>query len=172
MKRAIVLLALVLSLGAIHAAEKPAPPNAHEAATAKLLKAESLGGLRLGLAENDVIQLLGKPAEQGKLVLQEADATYVQTWRYPAKGIALVMTTGAKKTGPKTITSITARAPCDLGTKAGCKIGSAEKDVRQAYAQYADPEQPKKGAEFVVGSVYDGIIFNFERGKVSRIFFG
>jgi hypothetical protein len=43
--------------------------------------------------------------------------------------------------------------------------------VRKAYAAFADGESSSEGS-FVVGSIYGGIIFSFEKGKVSGIFFG
>ena len=143
------------------------------AATAEaFLQAEHLGGLKLGTAEKDVLKLLGKPGKKGDLIRQEADGTFVQPWEYPAKGLSILMSTGAKKTGAKTIAAITASAPCALATKAGIRIGSDAAAVRKAYAGHEDKENPPGANEFVVGSIYGGIIFHFEKGKVTRIFFG
>ena len=147
------------------------PTRAAETAEA-FLKAEHLGGLKLGTAEKDVLKLLGTPETKGDLIKQEADGTFVQTWEYPAKGLSMVMSAGGKKTGAKTVAALTASAPCALATKAGIKIGSDAAAVRKAYAGHADKENPPNAGEFVVGSIYGGIIFNFEKGKVSRIFFG
>ena len=146
--------------------------GAEEAETDRVLRSESLGGLRIELPESEVLKLLGPPAKRSKLVVQEVDSTYEQDWTYPEKGIELSMTTGAKKTGAKKIVRITASAPRLLATRKGIKIGSAEPIVRKAYAADADREMPPEPGVFVVGSVYGGIIFNFEKGKVSRIFFG
>ncbi len=44
--------------------------------------------------------------------------------------------------------------------------------MRKAYASHADKENPPTAEQFVAGSIYGGIIFHFEKGKVSRIFFG
>jgi hypothetical protein len=145
--------------------------RADERATEVMLKAESLGGLRLGLPEKDVIKLLGPPSKRGALVLQEADGNFVQGWHYPGKGIELLMSAGEKKSGTKTIANITASAPCAFATRKGIKIGDAESAVRKAYAAHVDRENSEPGV-FVVGSIYGGIIFNFTEGKVSRIFFG
>ena len=49
-----------------------------ETATEAMLRRESLGGLRLGLPEKDVLKLLGPPAKRGELGFQEADGNYVQ----------------------------------------------------------------------------------------------
>ena len=166
MRRRTFFTALLLALTAAFSPLRAAGPS--EA----FLKAEHLGGLSLGTAEKDVLKLLGQPGKKTGLVLQEADGTFVQTWEYPAKGLSIVMSAGAKKTGAKTIATITAGAPCALATKAGIKIGSDAAAVRKAYAGHADKETPPTAGQFVVGSIYGGIIFNFDKGKVSRIFFG
>lgn len=146
--------------------------RADEAATAAMLRAEGLGGLRLELPEKDVLKLLGPPAKRGALVLQDADGNYVQNWHYPSKGIDLSMSAGGKKTGAKTVFHIVASAPCTLATRKGIKIGTAESVVRKAYAEHVDREEKDEPGSLVVGSVYGGIIFNFTGGKVSRIFVG
>ncbi|MDR3402776.1 MAG: hypothetical protein P4L99_09770 [Chthoniobacter sp.] len=145
---------------------------ADEAAIRAFLQKEGLGGLHLDRPAKDVLHLLGKPGKEGKLALQAADGNYVQTWSYPAKGLQLVMSAGGKKDGAKTVASITAQAPCDLATHRGIKIGSPESAPRKAYADFADRDGPATPGAFVVASVYGGIIFHFEHGKVSRIFFG
>ena len=148
-------------------------PNcrADETATERMLRTESLGGLRLGLPEKAVLKLLGPPAKRGEFVLQETDGNYVQDWHYPDKGIDLSMSAGEKKSGAKTIANITASAPCTFATKKGIKIGDAESAARKAYAEHVDRETSADRA-LVVGSIYGGIIFDFTKGKVSRIFFG
>src|SRR5207244_12243388 len=144
---------------------------ADETVTEAMLRAESLGRLRLGLPEMDVLKLLGSPATRGKLVFQEADGNYVRDWHYPDKGIELLMSAGEKKSGVKTIANMTASAPCTFATKKGIKIGDAESAARKGYTEHVDREAAAPGT-IVVGSLYGGIIFNFNEGKVSRIFFG
>jgi hypothetical protein len=146
--------------------------RADETATEAMLRTESLGELRLGLPEKDVLKLLGPPIKRSALVYQEADGNYVQDWHYPQKGIDLQMSAGGKKSGAKTIAMITASAPCNFATKKGIKIGSVESAVRKVYAEHADRESGNEPGIFVVGSIYGGIIFNFTEGKVSKIFFG
>lgn len=145
--------------------------RADETGTEAMLRAESLGKLRLGLPEKDVVKLLGSPATRGKLVSDEADGNYVQDWHYPDKGIELVMSAGGKKSAAKKIAAITASAPCTFATKKGIKIGDDESAARKAYTEHIDRESSVPGT-LVVGSLYGGIIFNFTDGKVSRIFFG
>ena len=148
-----------------------AQDDAREAKTAAMLKGESLGGLKLGLAEKEVVKLLGKPGSQGKLQLQGADGTYVQLWEYPAQGIELTMSAGEKKTGVKKIASFSAGAGSKLATKLGIKVGSPVGDVRKAYGSFENKEDGS-AALFVAGSIYGGILFHIEGGKVSRIFLG
>jgi len=135
------------------------------------LKSEQLGGFKLNMAEKDVIKLLGKPQEKGDLVLQEADGMWVQDWEYPDAGLSITM--GArKKGGAKAIVRISAIAPCTLATKAGIKIGSASTAVSKAYSSHLDKENTPTADLIVVGSIYGGILFDLEKGKVTRIFFG
>jgi hypothetical protein len=143
-----------------------------ETATEAMLRSESLGGLRLGLPGKDVLKLLGPPAKRGELVFQEADGNYVQDWHYPDKGIELLMSAGEKKSGVKTIANITASASCTFATGKGIRIGDAESAARKAYAEHVDRETRAAPGILVVGSIYGVIIFNFTKGKVSRIFFG
>jgi len=145
---------------------------ADDAAAREVVRKESLGGLRLDQPVSEVIKLLGKPEKETKLAFQEADANYVQTWKYPSKGIELVISAGAKPSGRKSVASIAAKAPCDLATMRGIKIGSPAASAKKAYAAWADRDTPATPDAFVVASIYGGIIFNFEHGKVNRIFFG
>ena len=163
----LTLLIGTLVLNMFNASNCPADETVTEA----MLRAERLGGQRLGLPEKEVLKLLGSPATRGKLVFPEADGNYVQDWHYPDKGIELLMSAGEKKSGVKTIANMTASAPCTFATRKGIKIGDAESAVRKAYTEHVDREASDPGT-LVVGSIYGGIIFDFTAGKVSRIFFG
>ena len=164
-----ILLALGLAIAVPHAVLAQ-----NDAKTAAMLKAENLGGLKLDLSAKAVLEKLGKPEKQGKVVLQGADDMYVQAWSYPSKGLKLTMTS-SKKTGPKTVASFTAVAPCKSATAKGIAMGSPESAVRKAYGAFENKEESKqlgKADSFVAGSIYGGIIFDFSGGKVTSIFFG
>jgi hypothetical protein len=135
------------------------------------LKSEQLGSLKLGMGEKDVLKLLGKPKKKGDLILQEADGMWIQEWEYPSEGLSILMN-AEKKAGAKAIASIKASAPCTLTTKAGIKIASAAAAVAKAYAHHLDKENPPTAKHLVVGTIYGGIIFDFENGKVTSIFIG
>lgn len=70
------------------------------------------------------------------------------------------------------IESITLTSPCTLATKQGIRIGSTEQEVRKAYRKDWNREDSASSENFVAGSIYGGIIFQFQDGKVTRIFLG
>lgn len=133
---------------------------------------ERIGQLRLGLMEKDVPANLPCKPQKGKDVLQAATGEYVQTWKYPECGIVLEMSS-ERKGGAKLVAAITLTAPGKLATGRGILIGSTEAEVIKAYGRYRDPQEPaEKGKQFVAGSIYDGMIFDFKAGRVVRIFLG
>jgi hypothetical protein len=150
------------------------PLLAQDDKATQLLAAESLGGIKLGLTEKKLVDLLGQPKKKTALTLMEATGDYYQTWRYPGKGLEITMSAGENKTGAKTVASFTASKGCSLTTTKGIKIDSSEADVRKAYGSFEDKENTSAANKnsFVAGSIYGGIIFTFKDNKVSSIFFG
>src|SRR4051794_32789033 len=102
----------------------------------QLLAAESLGGIKLGLTEKKLVDLIGQPKKKTALTLMEATGDYSQTWHYPDKGLKITMSAGEKKTGAKTVALFTASKDCSLATMKGIKIGSSEAEVRKAYGSF------------------------------------
>lgn len=154
----VFLICLGVSLPAVRAQED-------------LSSRESLGKLKLGSKGDEVIKLLGKPASKGKDVEWAAIGEWVQEWKFPEQGIQLNMAS-AKKGGTKTVLMITGTSACKLATAKGIAIGSSEADVKKAYGSVQDKENSEAGKTFVAGSIYGGVIFHFEKGKVSEIFIG
>jgi len=136
-----------------------------------LMKAESLGGLKLEMPAATVEALLGKPDKKGKDIGWEAIGEFVQEWNWPKKGVVLQMSS-VEKGGKKAVLMATVSPPSTSATAKGIKIGSTEAEVRKAYAAYADKEDSKPGETFVAGTVYGGVIFTFKEGKVITIFLG
>lgn len=132
---------------------------------------EAFGKLVLGQKADAVVAVLGKPESKGRDTLWEAIGEWVQEWEYPAQGLTLHMASG-KKGGAKTLFSITASPGCELRTARGIRIGSTEAEVRRAYGKVEDRESGARGGSFVAGSVYGGVIFRIEKGKVAGIFIG
>jgi hypothetical protein len=135
-----------------------------------LLKQERIGNLRIGLSEAKVKQTINCAVKREADQFWGADGAYHQKWKYVDCGITLSMVS-EKKGGPKSIESITLKSPSRLSTKRGIRIGSSEKVAMKAYKAEWERESAKPGF-FVAGSVYGGLIFQVENGKVSQIFLG
>jgi hypothetical protein len=135
----------------------------------ELMETESLGEIRIGLKANKIVELLGEPEKKSKLIMWGADGQYHQTWYYYQEGIELDIIGEVK--AKKEVYMITITDPCKLKTKRRIGIGSDFKDVKHAYKKAIDPEfSGPKG--IVAGTIYGGIIFNFEHKKVTEIFIG
>jgi hypothetical protein len=132
---------------------------------------EPIGKLRLGLSESEVKKAIPCDRKRGPEQLWGADGAYHQEWVYADCGITLGMVS-EKKGAPKAIESITLVSPSDLSTKSGIRIGSTEQEVMKVYASHWNKEDSSPGKTFVAGSVYGGLMFDFNAGTVSRIFLG
>jgi hypothetical protein len=133
---------------------------------------ERIGELRLGLTEKDVHGNIHCKPRKDKEVFEAATGEYVQMWKFPECGIVLKMSS-ERKGAKKEVGSITITSPSKLVTGRGIHIGSTEGEVIEVYGRYRDQEgSGEKGKTFVAGSVYDGMIFDFQGGRVVRIFLG
>ena len=135
-----------------------------------LLHNESIGGFRIGLSETEFKEITLCPLKRGPEQLWGADGSYHQKWEYSGCGITLGMVS-EEKGAPKSIESITVTPPSTLTTKRGIGIGSTEQEVLNGYKQYWNREESGPG-NFVADSIYGGLIFNLEGGRVVRIFLG
>lgn len=132
---------------------------------------EKIGKLHIGLSEREVKQIIpGKPT-LGPEKWWGADGQYHQKWKYPEVGITLGMVS-EKKSGIKSIESITITSPSTLQTQSGIRIGSTVQEVIKAYGRFQNAEDSKQGELFVAGSIFGGVMFNFHQGRVSRIYIG
>jgi hypothetical protein len=136
-----------------------------------LLKSERIGDLRIDLSAREVNTKIPCTLKKGQEQIWEALGEYVQEWNYPDCGIILNMI-AEEKGGPQKVYSITVTKPNNLKTKKGIHIGSSEQEVIKAYRQYQDTEMSQKGKMFVAGSVYGGLVFIFDNGRVIKIVLG
>lgn len=132
---------------------------------------EGLGKLALDKEAVVVLELLGEPESKGADVLMAATGEWVQEWAFPSQGLTLMMGS-TEKGGKKTVWSITADEKCELATERGVRIGSSEAEVKTAYGKFYNAEESREGETFVAGSVYGGVIFEFEKGKLAGTFIG
>jgi len=133
---------------------------------------ERIGGLRLGMPENEIPSVVPCAPKKLKEIYEGATGDYVQTWKYAECGIVLKMSSH-KKGGAKQIASITLTRPSTLQTSRGIHIESTEKEILDAYGRYKDRDGATiKGKRFVAGSIFDGLILDIKDGKVTGIFLG
>ena len=137
----------------------------------ELMQSEGFGELKLDLIASQVLEILGSPETKGETMLWEADGLYHQDWYYPQQGITLNMaseTSGERQT----VFKITLTSPSTLKTQRGMGIGDSYTEVMQAYKDEEDREMSIPYESFIAGSIYGGLIFSFENGRVNQIFLG
>jgi hypothetical protein len=131
----------------------------------------AVGDISLGLTQSKLIELLGQPDSKGKSEEWGADGLVHQDWVYKAKGITLNMDQNINL-ADQTIFSIRITKPCNFKTKRNIGIGSTYKEVMAAYEKEID-KTATDTVTITVGSLYGGIIFNFNKGnKVETVFIG
>lgn len=144
------------------------PSSADEFA---LLESESLGSLRIGLSDTEVKKIIQCPLKQGTERFSEADGAYHQEWKFTGCGITVGMVS-ENKNSAQSISYISIKRPNTLKTLRGIGIGSTEQEVMKSYRSDWNKEESQASKSFVAGSLYGGLIFEFNKGKVSSIFLG
>jgi hypothetical protein len=136
----------------------------------KVVDAQKVGNLKLGLDSSQLASLLGAPSKQSKQVEEAATGLTVRDQSYTKQGLVVTLSREAKATVWR-VERFTVSAPCPWKTPQGIGIGSSDQDVRKAYSQLLDKEG-QSPTQLVVGSIYDGVIFRLKNGKVESIFVG
>ena len=137
----------------------------------ELVNRESLGKLRLDLTEEAVIDILPIKPTVGREIEEGATGAFVEAWSYSSIGVHLMMGT-YEKGAEKAIHSIAIAEPSTLKTARGIGLGATESEVETAYANEKEKFTSRSGEMFVAGSIYGGLLFSFEDGRVSEIFLG
>jgi hypothetical protein len=140
------------------------------AAPMKVIDAQKIGNLHLGLDSSQVVTLLGKPSKEGKQVEEAATGLTVKDQSFAPKGVVVTLSR-EKKARVWRVERFTVTAPCEWKTPQGIGIGSSEQEVRKIYGPLLDAGS-QSPAQLVVGTLYDGVIFHLKKGKVDSIFVG
>lgn len=140
------------------------------AAAPSLADIQQLGPLHLKLPMNVAEKKLGKPSSATKPHVEEATGRTVQTRTYRKHGLEITYSRDTEYQS-WVIERFQARTPCAWKNPQGIGIGTPEATVRSRYAGLEEKET-SNAHQLVVGSVYDGVIFAFENGKVESIFIG
>ncbi len=134
-----------------------------------VLVGEKIGNISRGMGETEVVRELGRPDGKSKFEFEPATGNTLQTWTYKKLGLAIQMN---KEKARIYVVSITAEAPCRFATKRGIAIGSTAAQVKKAYPPDTWDGVSSRDDWIVVGSIYDGLMFAIEKGRVVRIFMG
>lgn len=134
----------------------------------ELLQKESIGGLKLGMKEEELENILKNPISKSDSAIWGSDGLEHKTYSYDYAEIGLV-----KNKEGFIVCSIRAWKGFQGETLEKIGIGSKKEAVLEAYSEKVNPEGIQ-GQEniIVVGSIYSGIIFKLEDGKISEIFMG
>jgi hypothetical protein len=156
-------------------AERPDPnqpcPKEDEGCRSERLGEINLGPLHLGLTGDELVALYGEPATRQRLEEMGATGMWVGDWTWPKLGIVVQMGATSEK-GPIAAEAFTVEAPFGEATDRGIKIGDPVAKVAKAYGDVYDPLGSRKDDLYVAGSLFGGILFRHEAGKVTSIFVG
>jgi len=135
-----------------------------------LLDWETVGPLKLGMSGEKVTKLLGAPKKKSAAVEEGATGQFVSDWEWP-QGIVLGMASDTQRTGPFVVRSIEVFAPSTFGTSRGVVIGTPLAALPRFYMRNIDEGRDDPN-EYLVGSVYGGMLFTLKDDKVVSIFLG
>ena len=135
-----------------------------------ILDWETIGPLKLGLDEKIVIAHFHEPKRKGFPEEEGATGGFVSTWEWPDQGLTIEMYSD-RRSGPFHVRSIEIAAPSKLTTSRGLKVGTTIGELRDLYMQNVDEgrDDPK---EYLVGSVYGGMLVTHDDHFVTSIFIG
>ena len=133
-----------------------------------LIENESIGELKIGMLAKDVEAYLGSDCVKNKPETWGADGLVHQGWSYKKKGVFIGMVIEGGKTN---LSFITIFAPSTLTTKRGIGVGATTEQTLNAYRDEVE-HFAETDYSIVAGSIYGGIVFGLDKGKVSSIFIG
>ncbi|HRH78829.1 MAG TPA: hypothetical protein PK129_15905 [Cellvibrionaceae bacterium] len=131
----------------------------------------TIGKLHRGMQAAEAVGLPGCVFTKGALINSEADGAWHQTWSAPRCGLTLGFGAEDKKK-PLTLFDMKIEAPSNFKTQKGIGIGSSEAEVRSQYVREINKEESINQQRLVLGSVYGGVIFELDKGRVKSIFVG
>jgi len=134
-----------------------------------LMENESVGLIKIGSTDKDVVKILGKDAVKGKAEVWGADGRTHQEWNYKKAGVSLGFVNHGKKW---IVSSISVEKPCNLKTTRNIGIKSTREEVCNAYENEIDPENAGDASKIIAGSLFGGVVFTIEKNVVTAIFIG
>jgi hypothetical protein len=170
-----VIACLVVSAGCGGGGASPGTtPTSAWRSTLASWRDETVGPLRLGMRESELVSAIGEPTQRGEFREMEATGERLAEWSWPALGVDLVMVDDG---GPR-IASIALHAPSSFLTGRGVGLGTSYDDVVSAYLDVPteaddDPRTDATDHGWVrLGNAYAGLSFTLEDERVTGVFLG
>jgi hypothetical protein len=91
----------------------------------------TVGGLKLGQSQTEVLAILGEPPSKIGPQLEQATGLYVTQWVYADRGLGVNMA-AESEAGPFSLQSVIMEEPCDLKGISGLGIGMPQEQAMAA----------------------------------------
>jgi hypothetical protein len=135
----------------------------------ELMVKESIGEIKCGLSREKIESIFGKPYITSVPVISELDGQLYENVEYTQKGISITYL--VKQDSSRVVATYELWDFCNLQTSRNIGFDNSYEEVIKAYKGLINPIG-SDSETVVVGSIYGGIVFSFERGKMIRIFVG
>ena len=151
------------------AADPDDEANPRVQAARAMLEQEELGGLKPGMTGKAVIAVLGKPSSKSKPEVEGATGDVIATWEWKKAAVRAVVADAKKK---PIVRNLQLGSGARLKTKKGVGIGSTLAELDAAYAAVRRPSDDGENRSYLVGTLYDGMVFELADGKVTSVYWG
>ncbi len=171
---ALVSLALVALAPACGASSPPSGGATTQSSPARW-EDETLGPLRVGMLEPELVAAIGEPPSRPPFRVMEATGERLAVWAWPSLGVT---TTMIEEPAGARVAAIDLAAPCTfLSGRGGVGIGTAYDDVLAAYAELPSGPDPLPRTDdarerVTIGDAYGNLSFRFAAGQVHEVHLG
>ena len=165
----VAIIVFIIALSFVNAASASEVKKDYGQLGAALMETESVGLIKIGSTDKEVVKVLGKDAVKGKAEVWGADGLTHQEWNYKKEGVSLGFVNSGKKW---LVSTIGIEKPCALKTSRNIGIKSTRADVQKAYGNEIDPENAGDASKIIAGSLFGGVVFTIEKDVVTAIFIG
>ena len=132
------------------------------------MNGEGFGQLHLGMTEAELLRVVPGAKPQSECAESWVDGGTYRWLRDAKAGVDVVI--GCE--GFDGVQSIRVTAPFSGASRRGIALGATAEAVTKAYANVLSEEDPPDADGIVAGSIYGGLVFTLENGKVTEMFLG
>ncbi len=134
----------------------------------ELLESDSINGISIGMTREEVVAKMGEPQESTDPIVWGSDGLEHFICYYDNISFEIEF---SGESGNSRVNGITMRELSKYKTSRGIGIGSTADEVKEKYKGYINEEHSNETG-IVCGSLYGGVVFGEENGKVVSIFIG